>query len=440
VLAGSTPRQIPSLPGKRIPMDQWSCQAREANIQEAIALARSIGKNHSILVVTDHAPNIVLPDDVHWAAQGKPLPNVAIVNARRGDTRTLLEVYNANAQTAHVSILSNGKPAQTLDLPPEATSKVELETERDGTVQVTLEAPGDALELDNSVKLLPSKRPPLSFRLHEELPASATALLRSTLAYSKEYISVGTRELLIGTENAPKGPYHRLLWHSPPEMKAVSSPLPITVNETHESLTRGLDWNNLQWRFFPELELPGEGIAFIGNTKLLSLQKNGDFYDLHLNLSYETGNLPKLPFWPSLFWNISDFLRLQRPGPDKINLRTEEQLSIKVPSKQEATLDGTPLHSVKGKVLCTLPSIGTHTIAIGEERWQVAANLLSQSESNLSTAQTVELRPKQPPELKLATTQNSLSPLFFFLVIATLAAHWWVIRSLGGSGEAPRRS
>ena len=55
------------------------------------------------------------------------------------------------------------------------------------------------------------------------------------------------------------------------------------------------------------------------------------------------------------------------------------------------------------------------------------------------TAQTVELRPKQPPELKLATTQNSLSPLFFFLVIATLAAHWWVIRGVGGSGEAPRR-
>ena len=246
VLAGSTPRQIPTLPGKKIPHEQWSCQSREADIQEAIALARSIAKNLNILVATDHQPEFTLPDDVHWSAQGQPLPNVAIVNARRGDARTLLEVYNASPQPTRVSILSNGKPTQTLELPPEAIFKVELTTEREGIVQFTLEAPEDALELDNSVTLLPARRPPLSYRIHDELPAGASALLRSTLSYSKEYVSVGTRELFIGTENAPKGPYHRLLWHSPQEMTPIISSLPITVNEHFESLTRGLDWDNLQ--------------------------------------------------------------------------------------------------------------------------------------------------------------------------------------------------
>ena len=433
VVAGSTPRQIPSLPGKKIPMEQWTCQSREADIQEAIALARSIAKNINILVATDHQPEFAPPDDVHWSAKGQPQPNVAIVNARRGNDKTLLEVFNANTQPVHVSILANGKPAQTLSLAPNATTKVELPTDRDGAVQFTLEAQEDALELDNSVTLLPSRRSPLSYRLHDELPSSASALLRSTLGYSKEYIGVGTRELLIGTENAPKGPYNRLLWHSSREKTPVVSTLPITVNEHHESLTRGLDWSDLQWRFFQELELPGEGVAFQDNTKLLSLQKNGDYYDLHLNLSYEPGNLPNLPFWPSLFWNISDFLRLQRPGPNKTNLRTEEQLIVQVPSKQTATLDGTPLHVVNGKALCALPSIGLHTIAIGGEQWQVAANLLSQSESDLGNAKTLDLRPKQPPELKLATTQNSLSPLLFFLVIAILAVHWLVVlRPTGG--------
>ena len=198
VLAGSTPRQIPPLPGKRIPTDQWSCQSRDANIQEAIALARSIGKNLNILVATDHLPDFTLPDDVQWSAKGMPQPNVAIVNARRGDTKTLLEVYNANAQMTRGSIFSNGKPAQTLDLPPNETTKVELPSEIDGVVQFTVEAAEDALKLDNSVTLLPSRRPPLSFRIHDALPASATTLLRNTLAYSKQYIGVGTRELLIG--------------------------------------------------------------------------------------------------------------------------------------------------------------------------------------------------------------------------------------------------
>ncbi len=429
IVAGSTPRKIPSLPGNRIPLSDWKCQAQEADIQGAIALARSISKNQNILVVTDHKPDFALPEDVHWSATGTPLDNVAIVNARRNDNRTLLEIFNGANQEAQVSLLADGIPAQEATIPPRTTTKFEIPAEKKTPLHVTLQSANDALEQDNSVVLLPFKRPPLSYRLQENLPAAYVSLIRSTLAFSKEYIGLGTRELVIGNETLPHGPYHRLLFHTQANTNASVSPAPITVNDRYEALTRGLSWNDLQWEwhYYKELSLPGDGVAFQGETTLISVHKNGEFYDIHLNLNPLAGNLPSLPFWPSFFWNVSDFLRLQRPGPDKQNIRIDEQVTIHIPAKETASLDGTPIHSVNGIALCSIPSPGIHELAIGTDKWQIAVNSLSKRESDLSNAATMEQLPTQTAEKKLAATRNRLDPLVFILAIAILLVHWFVL-------------
>ena len=429
IVAGSTPRKIPTLPGNKIPLADWKCQAQEADIQGAIALARSISKRQNLLVVTDHKPDFALPEDVHWSATGAPLDNVAIVNARRNDTRILLEIFNGANQDAQVSILANGILVQEAEIAPRTTTKLEIPADKNAPQQVTLQSANDPLTQDNSIVLLPFKRPPLSYRIQENLPSEYVALLRSTLAFSKEYIGLGTRELVIGNETLPHGPYHRLLFHTHANTNASVSPATITVNDRYETLTRGLSWNDLQWEwhYFKELPLPGDGVAFQGETPLLSVHRNGSFYDIHMNLNPLAGNLPSLPFWPSFFWNVSDFLRLQRPGPDKQNLRIDEQLTIHIPAKEMASLDGTPLHPVNGVALCSIPSPGIHELAIGPDKWRLAVNPLSQKESDLSDASTMELLPTQTAEKQLASTRNRLDPLVFILAIAILLAHWFVI-------------
>lgn len=439
ITAGTVPRRITAEPAGSIPLSQWKCQAPKADLQGAIALARTFRDNQNILVVTDHKPDFELPADIHWSAKGKSLPNVGIVNAHRGDSKVLLELFNSATNQATISIKANGTPIKSILLSPKTTTKLDLPTDKETNMHITLDMPGDAIELDNAVLLLPNKRPPLSYRVQDGMPSAQATLLRNTLAFSKEYIGIGSRELLIGDENLPKGAYHRLIWHTFPHEQASRTTHAVTFVDRFDALTRGLSRNELQWYHSKELAMPGDGVAFHGETKLLSLQKNGDYFDIHLNLQLEGSNLPHLPFWPALFWNLSDFLRQQRPGPNKTNLRIDEPFDIHVPNRETARLDGTTLLPLNGIAQCHLSTAGLHEITLEKYRWQLSANPLSLHESDLSHAETLEIQPVHSAEKRLATIRNSLSPLLLCLALAILQLHWLIITKPQSASLIPAR-
>ncbi|HZY89154.1 MAG TPA: BatA domain-containing protein, partial [Gemmataceae bacterium] len=104
VLAGERPQAlgeaVRGTPEALAQLDGWTCRAPAARLEEAAALAAEVsGEWARVLVLTDHAPESPPGKGrLQWWAFGRPLPNLAFVNAARsaadGGERCLFEVAN----------------------------------------------------------------------------------------------------------------------------------------------------------------------------------------------------------------------------------------------------------------------------------------------------------------------------------------------------------
>ncbi|MDR0932685.1 MAG: hypothetical protein LBM70_06675, partial [Victivallales bacterium] len=159
----------------------------------------------------------------------------------------------------------------------------------------------------------------------------------------------------------------------------------------NQELIRGLSVQGLRWNADADLRLPGEILLRSDDIELLSLRRRFDGYcDIYLNLDPKKSNLKNRPFWPAFFWNVAEYLQLERPGPKQSNSRRGEIIECKIadPSLREVQVfcpDGTVRRVVPFRrrvLLANLPP-GVSTIKVGDESYKVAVSPLSVAESTL---------------------------------------------------------
>lgn len=401
-----------------------------ADLTDAIALVRSLSPHAEILVITDHAPDFPLTDDISWYSGGAAKPNTALVNVRRQADRILLEALNNAAISQRVRpVLKPGGQGEWFTLAPGERRKIVLRlpvAAEKLPVEVVLECEQDPLPFDNRAVLEPDTRPPLSYRIAPALPEDARRSLEEALRGNSAFTVAGEPELLFDTPGRAPGKYHRLLWHGADSADAVSTAELISVLSGPE-LIRGLPVEGLVWSALPDASLPGKILIRRGGTPLLSEFRRAEgFTDVHLNLNPARSNLVQRPFWPVFFWNLADVLRRERSGPEHVNYRSGDIVRIRLPDPGPLFLmlrlpDGSEqrIETANRRAYFIARAPGVYDI---DGRWRVAVSAVDPAESDLRTAAPYRIQSGALPDAS-EFPRRRLAFVFLLFALALLMYH-----------------
>lgn len=430
VSAGTSPRLVADGTDE-VPMTAFGrSEDTCVDLAEAIALVRSRSAHAEILVITDHAPDFPLTDDISWYSTGVAKPNTALVNVRRQADRILLEAVNNAAIPQRVrAVLKPGGQGEWFTLDCGERRKVVLRLPAAAEklpVEVFLECESDPLLFDNRTVLLPEARAPLSYRIAPSLPEDARRSIDEALRGNPDFTAIGEPELLFDTPGRAAGKHHRLLWHGVDRSDTVSTGELISILAGSE-LVRGLPVDGLVWSALPEVTLPGTILCRRGSTPLLSEFRRAEgFTDVHLNLNLARSNLVHRPFWPIFFWNLADTLRRDRPGPEHVNYRSGDIVRVRLPDSSPLFLtlrlpDGSEqrveLVNRQGYFVAGAP--GVYDI---DGRWSVAVSAVDPAESDLRTAAPYRIQSRMLPDA-LEYPRRRLAFAFLLLALALLMYH-----------------
>jgi len=180
ILAGKTP-QLLGEPVKKTSkaidiLDSWKCLAPIADLDQAITLGAELaGKTARMLVITDHKPdNLAKQGRLEWWAFGKPLSNLAFVNANKtsfeGKDRCFLAVANLSDKPTKTTLIvesldSSQKIMQkSVELKSNQVYRTFFEPKIDSIpLQARLEH--DSLDIDNEIILLSEPPKPLRIQV-----------------------------------------------------------------------------------------------------------------------------------------------------------------------------------------------------------------------------------------------------------------------------------
>ena len=447
VLAGPKPRVLGSTVTTatevREALAQWTCQAADAALDAAIALANDLGGPQSqLLVLTDHAPpgSEFSGNRIQWWAFGAPQPNLAFVNATRtthGESdRVLLEVANFSATAAasaayRITSGSNLLRNATLTLEPRARQRIILNLPANTpAIEATLAT--DALAADNRVTLLPAVRKRIrvqngledaALRAQVDRALDATGL-RSTISAAPEVISHNARATPAGTNAWGL----RLV-------AGTNSATPHTgpfIVDTAHPLTRGLALDGVVWTAAPpgtnQFGLP---IITAGNTPLLAATEDAlRRQQITLHLVPDRSTLSATPNWPILFWNLLTWRARETPGLTESNFRLGSEVAVRaLTNSVQLTMPGGATRTLtkSAEEFVLEPDVpGLYTVSTGASAWQFAVNLLAPEESDLSTAKTGKWGEWEKPE---ETRREYASVLWLFVLgaLVVLVAHLFLV-------------
>ena len=447
IAAGVTPRLIAD-DSEAFPFDSFGkSSARASDLAGAVALARTLAKHAEILVVTDHAPEFPLSDNVSWFSGGKALGNTAIVNVRSTEEELLVESMNLSGEPRHVRLVPEpGTPGEFFTLAPGERRKSVIPLSpamRAKGVSVLLECDGDPLPADNRAVLLPETRPPLTWRISSALPEKAKRDLRKVLSANPAFSAAPSNapELVFslpGKRRNADGKAHCLFWHIPEPGRAVVTSDPLSVLAGNE-LTRGLSVQDLRWSADPALMLPGRVLIRQGRSELLSIVSRADGkHELHLNLDPAKSNPARRPFWPVFFWNLASILRRERPGTEYANYRAGATVRVRasdpVPAQIRVTHPGgkTEMLPLVRRSAFFLPEEpGIYRIDAGEgARCGIAVTNLDADESDLRNAAPFRKSATRLPDAP-GSPRLHLTFAFLLAALALLMLH----QSLYGKGK-----
>jgi hypothetical protein len=396
--SGSVPASVHRM------LEHWRCTAAQANLGEAVSLARAIaGPAARVLVLTDQAPPWPLEgSQVQWWAFGQPTGNVAFTAAVRtrsegaaGRQRLLLEVANLSAAPEVAELRFEGTGLATvrrLDLKANQRSQVSLELGQDvGVLRAQLGA--DALAIDNQVLLLPPRDQPL--RVSVLLPDGLTrqAVTKALEATGQVLLTDHRADLVISDRPPAPG---QTAWHvrivSSGEVQSYIGPFVI---DRHHPLTEGLSLGGVIWSCGSDSAPEGTPILMVGNTVLLAVKEGlvgqPSWRQLTLAADLAASNLQNSPDWPILMANLVAW-RLSEFGPADRNVRLGTRVSLSCPQAPSEAGDvewippGRPAVRVPvkaGRVEFLADEVGLHTLAGSTWRSQFACNALAPQESNL---------------------------------------------------------
>ncbi len=414
----------------------WTATEDAADLTAALALVRRTVPDAEILVITDAPPPEALRNaaEIGWISAGQSRPNLAIVNARRGDGRLLVEVVNYAAVPVPARLtLTPGNAAHPLTLDPGERRKIvfRLTPEQEETrLQLQLSGETDALDFDNERTLLPEDHSPVLVRIQSGLSDAARRDLEAVLTAATGFRQALTAELEILPPGQPSDA-HRLIWHQPVpgRSRPTLTDEPIILSPDH-ALTRGLSPDELHWTAVPDLRLPGETLISRGADPVLTaLRRLDGKWDFHLNLQPESSNLARRPLWPALFWNLAALIRAERPGAESRNLRSGELVRLRLPFLKTDSLrlilpDGTEeiLPARNGRSAFPAPPPGISRIEAENFREEIAVSSGNPAESDLRRCAPF-LRDGTPPAHRNRHAVHSWSPLLLLAALLVLALH-----------------
>jgi len=411
ISAGSTPQLIAESLGTwsqvNALLGRWRCMSASADMARAVNLALELaGKDSHILVVTDHKPD-TLPGQgrLEWWAFGRPLANVAFINATRKSfdlkQRCFLEIANlsVSSMTRKLTIESLKDSElvmqRLLEFEPKTTNRIFFEPE-DNSAGLRAYFTNDSLAIDNEVILLPeiNKIVRVQIAVEDKLLAGAVKLAVDASKHSQSS-SIEPHLIITDAPLSLPSVYDSWTFRIINKPNASAFLGPFIMNRSHP-LTQGLSLDGVIWSASDVNNFSGVPVVAAGNVPLLMDREtlNGQHH-VSINLTPEFSTLFQSPNWPILFWNLIEWRKTFLPGPlvpnvslgamVSVSLDTQmEQLTLKAPDGQSGSL------AVNAKTVSFQPQIpGLYELTDkGQSMYQFAVNPLSKSESDLSRAQT----------------------------------------------------
>jgi len=447
VLAGPKPRVLGSAVTTatevREALAQWTCQAPDAALDAAVALANDLGGPQSqLLVLSDHASpgSEFTGNRIQWWAFGATQPNLAFVNATRtthGESdRVLLEVanYSASATTSAAYRITSGSNllrSATLSLEPRARQRLILNLPA-GTPAIEATLATDSLAADNRVTLLPAVRKRIrvqnslddaAIRSQVDKALEATGL-RSSISASPEIILHNARATPAGTNAWGL----RFLT----ETNAATPHTGPFIVDTAHPLARGLALDGVVWTAAaPGTNQFGLPIVTAGNTPLLSATEDAlGRQQITLHLVPDRSTLTATPNWPILFWNLLTWRARETPGLTESNFRLGSEVSVRAATNSVRLIlptGATRTLTKSAEEFVLEPELpGLYTVNAGSTSWQFAVNLMSPEESDLATAKTGKWGEWERPE---ETRREYASVLWLFVLgaLVVMVTHLFLV-------------
>ncbi len=470
ILAGDSARILgpahTDFSAARRQLEQWTCQAPQSDLTEALVLAGQLSRQWTeILVVTDHAPEQPLTEqsNVLWYAVGRKGANPAILNAVRstmgGKERVLIEIADPSARTGACELrveadLPGREPLivarKPLTLKGTQRQRVILDLKADTpAIRATLQTQNpDNLALDNQVLLLPQTKAPVRVQMHikdtELRPLMEKAIDATALA---DYVTNQPELFISDGSGRPAGLAEGSWWvNIIKEADALCYTGPYTVDRS-EPLVEGLALQGVLWGAGPARDpndpnaiafTTGKPVVLAGNVPLMTLMRRpGRGAKLTIRLVPELSSLPQSPNWPIFLHNLLLTVAAQRPGPIENNLRLGTGVSVNVPTATEHLVLQRPdasqqilefLGGARRSTQVPAEACGHYQVkAIGPQdsethNWSFSVNPLNAQESDLSDVVTGQWGDRFQSDSTLQA-YTCLSPPLLLGALVLLAMH-----------------
>jgi len=441
------------------PPSAWTCASSGADLLGAIRLALEIDAGSSdIVVLTDHEPETAVEygPRVRWLAFGRPLPNVAITGAARSPTGAVtLELTNASDEVATRTLIVERPDAEPstreITIQPGATNRLRMPADADADLTVRL-SPSDALAADDLIRMVPEDSRPVRVAIRATSEALRVAAERWIEAEPSARLSASASPELVITDDAqpvPQGAWCVRI-ERPESDAARPYSGPFILNREHE-IAEGLDLSGLIWT--ADLErtpieptqigmLSADPIVILSTTTIVEQRTYADGRrEIILRLDPDRSNLTSQLAWPILLSNAARLRAEVRPGPVERNTSVGRPLRINSVSGTDLPItvldpDGSERRIRSESVTYTPQQPGLYTVEVGDESFQIAANVLSPQESDLRSAESSAIESENTGLESDALTTRDLAWLAATLALLILVSHGlivWRTYQRGGS-------
>ncbi len=382
-------------------LEQWRCLSGTADLSRAVALAAELaGRTARILVVTDHKAEVDFEQGrLEWWSFGKPLANVAFVNATRtradDKERCLLTVANLSDKSARTTLTillldkSQKLLEKSLELEAGSESRIFFEPQA-GTGALRAVLGDDALDIDNEVILLPEQDRAVRLQVSIKDEALESAVKRAVDATKLAVQSSIEPDILItDSAGADFTSVRRWILRILSEPNASSYIGPFVTDRTHP-LTEGLWLKDVIWTAAESSDYTGSVIISAGNIPLLTdrLLPSGT-HSITMQLAPELSNLTLSANWPVLFWNLLKWRKASLPGFVQSNYKLNSTVTFTADSTEMDVVLTDPQNRTRqisgaaNTVVIEPEMPGLYKLKAGDKEHLFSVNAVAKSESNL---------------------------------------------------------
>jgi len=382
----------------------WKCLAPMADLDGSIALGSELaGKTSRILVITDHEPETVSSQGrIEWWAFGKPLSNLAFVNAARssfeGEDRCFLAVANLSDEfvRTELTVEPMDNPQKIIRKPIELEShqiyRIIFKPEND-SVGLRARLEHDSLDVDNEIVLVPEPTESLRVQVIIENEFLRSAVNRAFEAAKFIRLTSLEPQLLI-TDSAQPMLSRPELWtmHIVSDPDAAAYLGPFIADHSHR-LAEGLSLDGIIWGASKAEKFTGLPVIAAGNIPLLTDRESpSGSHMITINLNPDRSTLLQSPNWPILIGNLIEWRKFFLPGPAQSTIILGSSIVHTRDVREEELIlidpddNARDISAITETVLIEPDMPGLYKLKTEKSQYTLSVNAVSKSESDLTKA------------------------------------------------------